>query len=105
MGELLWTLFLLAFGLVALAAVGHGLWLVAAAALREIAGARGPARSRGHCPRCAVELRPGLWQCPSCAYPVGDPPRVTLERDLVATDRQIRRLHLHLAPRPPRADD
>ena len=65
-------------GLAALAAVGHGLWVVAAAVLRAITGSGAPNKSDAHphraapvetCPICTTPLFGDLKTCQACGWP------------------------------------
>lgn len=86
----------LTLGLLLVAAVGHGIWVVFAALLREIAGGskkqRGDRKSgRQRCPGCGVVYSVQAEVCPSCGL-ASDSPTACELRELETAVRQIQNL-------------
>lgn len=91
--ECLGGLLIVLFALLAVAAVGHALWLVFAGLVRLVSGRSGaeePPTRPEECARCGELTRPGQTRCAACGLRLTGGTAQAL-RDLAATLRQLQR--------------
>jgi hypothetical protein len=81
----------LAIGLALVTLVGHGLWLLAAALVRLLAGSASSHPVDRRCPRCDYRLRVGERICPYCGLAPAQEP-LSEAGDLSAAARMVRLL-------------
>ncbi len=95
MGEfyILGVLCTLAFVLLVVAAIGHGLWLLGAAFLRQFDSTPPVSRGTGKpCARCGSLAGVQNGRCVNCGAVPAVTPGDTLREELLATARQLRRM-------------
>src|SRR6202451_4189080 len=91
MFEFLCGLVALAIVLAVVAVLGHLLWLFVAFLVRQAADPRS-GRPPDLCPMCAKPVTLGDSRCAWCGFRLQEPKHGTLENELEATERQVRRL-------------
>jgi hypothetical protein len=92
--EVCFSILGIAGAILALAAVGHGIWLALAAMFRSIRGESAQAshcESLEQCPVCRDPVRVDARYCPTCHFALHGRAADEL-RDIAATTRQLRRL-------------
>jgi hypothetical protein len=90
--EFIAGLFCVAVGAILLAAVGHGLWVATAAAIRWLSGSAAPQPSaRGPCPACGSPSGLSGGWCVYCSYQSSLAPEARFKSDLETTSRVLDR--------------